>query len=76
MILGIFLSPGDSFENMSKSGQDDRFKRFYILKYSKNFSEVFVFSYANESIDGLPSNVKVIPNSNNNSSNNINNIYL
>ena len=62
MILGIFLSPGDSFKNMSKSGQDDRFKRFYILKYSKNFSEVFVFSYANESIDGLPSNVRVIPN--------------
>ena len=62
MNLGIFLASGDSFKNMAKSGQDVLFKKFYLRYFSKNFSQVYIFSYANEKVDGLPKNVQVIPN--------------
>lgn len=62
MTLGIFLALGDSFENMSKTGQDIRYKKFYLKIFSKKFSKVYIFSYANEKVTGLPHNVEVIPN--------------
>lgn len=62
MILGIFLSLGDSFKNMAKAGQDELFKKFYLSYFAKNFSQVYVFSYARENVKGLPKNVQVIPN--------------
>ncbi len=65
MTLGIFLSSGDSFTDMEKYGQADRFKTFYIKAFSKNFNKVYIFSYANETVSDLPKNVYVIPNKNN-----------
>lgn len=62
MKLGIYLALGDSFRNMSKTGQDDRFLAYYLKNYSRNFSEVVMFSYQNEKPKNLPKNVKVIPN--------------
>jgi len=40
MNLGIFLSSGESFKDLSKSGQDVRFKKYYLVNYSKNFDEI------------------------------------
>lgn len=62
MILGIFLTPGDSLENMSKSGQDIRFIKLYLEKYSKEFSKVYLFTYGEDRDYKLPSNVVLIPN--------------
>lgn len=62
MNLGIFLLPGDSFKNMKQYGQDVRFKSIYLEAYSKKFDKVYVFSYAKESVKGLPKNVIVVPN--------------
>ena len=62
MILAIVLASGDSFKNMSKSGQDIRFKYFYIRKFAKSFSKIYIFSYADERVMGLPANVEVVGN--------------
>lgn len=62
MNLGIMLPLGESFENLSKSGQDDLFKNFYIKHFSKSFNKVYIFSYKNEQIRDLPKNVYLIPN--------------
>lgn len=60
MKLGIFLAPGESFSTMAKTGQDVLFKNFYISAFAKNFEQVFIFTYANEKVHGIPKNVKVI----------------
>jgi glycosyltransferase involved in cell wall biosynthesis len=62
MNLGIFLSSGDSLSNMEKSGQRSRFIEFYLKTYSKSFSKIYLFSYANEKADDLPKNVFLVPN--------------
>lgn len=62
MILGIFLSSGESFQDLAKNGQDVRFKKYYVESYSKFFEKVYVFSYAKEHITDLPKNVFIIPN--------------
>src|SRR3990167_9763498 len=62
MSLGIFLASGDSFKNMAKSGQDELFKKFYLSFFAKNFTRVYIFSYANEKVNGLPKNIVVVPN--------------
>lgn len=62
MTLGIILSIGDSFSNMEKSGQTDRFKKFYLPVLAKSFEKIYIFSYADEQVEGLPNNVEVIPN--------------
>lgn len=62
MNLGIFLASGDSFKNMARSGQDILFKKFYLSYFAKNFSQIYVFSYARENVKDLPKNVQVIPN--------------
>ena len=62
MTLGIILASGDSFKNMSKSGQDVRFKYFYIKKFAKSFSKIYIFTYADERVMELPANVEVVRN--------------
>ncbi|MBI2596240.1 glycosyltransferase family 4 protein [Candidatus Daviesbacteria bacterium] len=47
---------------MAKAGQDTRFKKLYLNYFSTKFEAVYVFSYAGERVDGLPTNVKVISN--------------
>jgi glycosyltransferase involved in cell wall biosynthesis len=61
MNLGIFLSIGSSFKDQKKSGQDKRFLEYYLKPYAKNFSQVFVFSYENESYK-LPKNIEIVKN--------------
>lgn len=61
MTLGILLALGDSFGNLAKSGQDKSFKEFYLSKFAKNFDKVYVFSYEDEKVAGLPKNVIVVP---------------
>lgn len=62
MTLGILLSLGDSFKDMAKSGRDIQFKKFYLNKFAKSFSKIYIFSYENEIIDNIPENVEIIPN--------------
>lgn len=61
MNLGIFLSPGESFELMRKVGQDVRFVEVYLKRYLKDFDQVYVFSYLNENYD-LPKNIILVKN--------------
>lgn len=62
MILGIFLAVGDSFSNMAKVGQDVLFKQSYLKEFAKEFSKIYIFSYEDEKVIGLPNNIEVIPN--------------
>ncbi len=62
MKLGIFLTAGDGLSTMEKSGQLTRFKKYYLSEYSENFEEVYIFSYLNEKISGLPKNVYLVQN--------------
>lgn len=62
MILGIFLSIGDSFANMAKTGQDMQFKKFYLANFAKHFQKLYVFSYENEQVNNLPKHITVVPN--------------
>ncbi len=62
MNLGIFLSSGDSLTDMEKYGQADRFKSFYLKYFADNFDNIYLFSYENEKISGLPRNVKLVGN--------------
>lgn len=62
MILGIVLTSGDSFSNMSKNGQDKLFKNFYLKAFSRSFHKVYVFSYIKEEVKDLPNNVFLISN--------------
>lgn len=61
MNLGVFLSPGESFRQMKKTGQDQRFVESYIKPYSKHFGKVYIFSYKDEDFD-LPSNTFIVAN--------------
>ena len=45
MILGIFLSPGDSLTKQKQSGQLDRLVKYYLSIYSKHFKRIYLFSY-------------------------------
>lgn len=60
MNLGVFLSVGDSFTDMNKSGQADRFINTYIKNYAKSFEKIYIFPYENEKWQ-LPKNVILIP---------------
>jgi glycosyltransferase involved in cell wall biosynthesis len=62
MKLGIFLSSGDSFANMAKVGQDTRFKSLYLTTFAKKFNQVYIFTYKDEEVEGLPANITVVPN--------------
>ncbi len=62
MKVGIIFHRNGSIENLRSVGQDKRFIDSYLMRYAKTFEEVYVFSYANETIKGLPENVKIIPN--------------
>ena len=62
MNLGIFLHRGGSLSNWKKFGQDKRVIKYYLEKYSKEFDNVYLFSYDNEKRDDLPKNVFIIPN--------------
>jgi glycosyltransferase involved in cell wall biosynthesis len=62
MNLGIFLSSGESFKDLSKTGQENRFKKLYLTNYAKHFEKVFVFTYDDEKVTNLPKNVFIVPN--------------
>jgi len=59
MNLGIFLSIGDSLEDMKKSGQDERFINLYLNRYLKAFNKIYLFSYDELNFE-LPKNVVLV----------------
>ena len=61
MNLGIFLPIGSSFKDLKKTGQDKRFKNYYLKPYAKAFDNVFVFSYEKEKAK-LPKGCFIIEN--------------
>lgn len=61
MTLGVILAAGESMEALAKSGQDERFIKYYLSAYEKVFNRVLVFSYANEK-DNLTAKSSIEPN--------------
>lgn len=61
MNLGIFLPIGSSFQDLKKSGQDQRFINYYLKKYQKHFKKIYIFSYKKEKVK-LPKNCFLIAN--------------
>lgn len=61
MILGLFLSIGESFKDFESKGQLKRLTNYNLKKYANSFDKVFIFSYANESYP-LPKNCQLVPN--------------
>lgn len=61
MNIGVFLGIGESFEQMFKSGQKDRFIEYYLSAYSKDFGKVYIFSYEAEILK-ISKKVIVVPN--------------
>ena len=61
MILGVFLSPGDSLKLQSQSGQLDRLVKYYLKPYCRHFKQVIIFSYGDRHFRGsLPSRVRLV----------------
>lgn len=61
MKLGVILAVGESLTDLQKKGQAARMLDYNIKNYCKNFEEVFLFSYANETWP-LPKNCHLISN--------------
>lgn len=62
MILGIFLSPGDSLTKQKQSGQLDRLIKYYLSTYVKHFNYIYLFSYGDyNQYFNLPNKVILIP---------------
>lgn len=61
MNLGIFLYRGGSFRELKEGRHDDILINYYIKRYSKNFDNVYIFSYEDERRQ-LPENCKIIRN--------------
>lgn len=49
MNLGVLLTSGDSLEKQLRSGQFERFGKFYLANYARDFESVLVFSYGQDS---------------------------
>ncbi|PIS09356.1 hypothetical protein COT75_01620 [Candidatus Beckwithbacteria bacterium CG10_big_fil_rev_8_21_14_0_10_34_10] len=62
--LGIFLSPGDSFSSLKKSGQDSRFFNYYLSNYKEKFDQVYIFTYDQLKLS-LPKSCFVLENKHN-----------
>lgn len=61
MNLAVFLAIGESLKDFKKKGQDSLIIDNNFRSYSKNFKNVYIFSYARESFK-LFDNVYVLPN--------------
>jgi glycosyltransferase involved in cell wall biosynthesis len=48
MKLGVFLELGGSIKGLAKTGQDRRFKKYYLRRYLEDFEEVLLLSYGDE----------------------------
>lgn len=60
MKLVFFLPLGQSLANQKKSGQYDRFEKYYLQKYREVFNKVYLVSYAEKDLE--PEGVKVLLN--------------
>lgn len=65
MTLSIFMASGDSISNLKTKGQDELFINDYLKTFSKYFKKIYLFSYKNEKISGLPKNVELVGNKHN-----------
>ena len=63
MTLGVILAIGESLGDLKSKGQLARLVNYNIKHYSKNFDQVFIFSYANEKNFKLTKNCRLIANS-------------
>lgn len=61
MNLGVFLYRGGSIRELKKERHDDLLINYYIKRYSKEFDNVYIFSYEDEKRK-LPENCKIIGN--------------
>jgi len=61
MNLGVFLAIGESIQDLKKKGQESLFVNNNLKNYSRNFTKVYVFSYANENLTFFD-NVYILPN--------------
>jgi len=62
MILGLFLTPGDSLTKQKNSGHLERFINYYLKPYSKEFKKVYLFSYGDTGKKfSLPARVILVP---------------
>ena len=64
MKLAIFLAIGESLKDLEQKGQLKRLIDYNIKKFSRNFDQVYIFSYANEERK-IYKNCRVIPNKHN-----------
>lgn len=62
MKLGLFLSPGDCLLKQLKTGQLERFVKYYLEPYSKKFDCIYLFTYNDfDQKFTLPDKVILIP---------------
>jgi len=61
MKLAIFLAIGESLKDLGQKGQLKRLVDYNIKKFSRDFEQVYIFSYANEERK-IYKNCRVIPN--------------
>jgi|SRR3989344_3996522 len=61
MILSIFLSLGESWEDLEIHGQDELFIKNNLHNYSRKFERIYVFSYGKKSTL-IHKNIFVLPN--------------
>ena len=59
MVLGLFLSLGESFSDLKKQGQDQLMINQNIRFFARHFKKIYVFTYKKESIK-LPQNCQLI----------------
>lgn len=62
MNLAIFPALGDSLSKMSKTGQDVQLLNEYFTSFLKKYSNIYFFSYENESFKTSHEHVIVMPN--------------
>lgn len=60
MILGILPPLGSSLFDMEIHGQKERFLKYYLFPYAKEFEKVRFFSYLNEAEENLTSKIELI----------------
>lgn len=61
MKLAVFLAIGESLKDLEQKGQLKRLLAYNIKKFSGDFEQVYIFSYANEERK-IYNNCRVIPN--------------
>lgn len=62
MILGIFLSLGESLADLQNNGKLTRFTDYYLSSYLKAFDKIYIFSYGSDEGIKLAKNCYLVTN--------------